>query len=52
MNSMYLYTIFNFKGKIKGQTVVGGGGFFLVLNDRAIKIAEDDFQTNLERGVL
>lgn len=56
MNSMYLYTIFNFKGKIKGQKEVGGGGGMegrgiSTPNDRAIKI-EDYFQTNLVRGVF
>lgn len=39
MNSMYMYTIFNFKDKIRGM----GGGF--ILNDRAIKIVEDTFQS-------
>lgn len=49
MNSMYLYTIFNFKGKIKGQNELGVGGWGLIstLNDRAIKIEKDYFQTNL-----
>jgi len=30
----------------------GGGGLISALNDRAIKIAEDYFQTNLVRGVF
>lgn len=50
MNSMYLYTIFNFKGKIKGQTE--WGGLISTLNDRAIKIEKDYFQINLVRGVF
>lgn len=52
VNSMYLYTIFNFKGKIKGAEGAGVGGsrgwrLISTLNDRAIKIEKDYFETNL-----
>lgn len=42
---MYLYTIFNFKGKIKGQREQWGGwrGLILTLNDRSIKTERDYF---------